>query len=212
MDPHWLVCKGESADYRSHTASGRDPVSGSRYLGTFSARGEVSAPPRRALPQITWRSHFGYQIPQLLVCIGDCADYRSYTASGTGPVSGPTSSARRQVKNARYLCTFPARGELACREYSDHWNSGESYTPRSADRGIQNHRRNKLQPETTIATNSRDYQMAKSKYKNITNRNQEHSPLQKLIRTQQYHISQSWIPKHIQTARLGLKNHISWCW
>jgi hypothetical protein len=21
---------------------------------------------------------------------------------------------------ARYLCTFPARGELACREYSDH--------------------------------------------------------------------------------------------
>ena len=22
--------------------------------------------------------------------------------------------------NARYLCTFPARGELACREYSDH--------------------------------------------------------------------------------------------
>jgi hypothetical protein len=22
--------------------------------------------------------------------------------------------------NARYLCTFPARGELACREYPDH--------------------------------------------------------------------------------------------
>jgi hypothetical protein len=22
--------------------------------------------------------------------------------------------------NAGYLCTFPARGELACREYSDH--------------------------------------------------------------------------------------------
>jgi hypothetical protein len=22
--------------------------------------------------------------------------------------------------NARYLCTFPARGELTCREYSDH--------------------------------------------------------------------------------------------
>jgi hypothetical protein len=22
--------------------------------------------------------------------------------------------------NTRYLCTFPARGELACREYSDH--------------------------------------------------------------------------------------------
>jgi hypothetical protein len=22
--------------------------------------------------------------------------------------------------NARYMCNFPARGELACREYSDH--------------------------------------------------------------------------------------------
>jgi hypothetical protein len=22
--------------------------------------------------------------------------------------------------NARYLCTFPAKGELDCREYSDH--------------------------------------------------------------------------------------------
>jgi hypothetical protein len=27
--------------------------------------------------------------------------------------------------NARYLCTFPRRGEFACREYSDHWDSGE---------------------------------------------------------------------------------------
>jgi len=51
-------------------------------------------------------------------------DYRSYTTSGTGPVlafiffqeAGP---------NARYLCTFPERGELACREYSDHYNSEE---------------------------------------------------------------------------------------
>jgi hypothetical protein len=28
--------------------------------------------------------------------------------------------------NARYLCTFPEKGELACREYSDDWDSGES--------------------------------------------------------------------------------------
>jgi hypothetical protein len=37
--------------------------------------------------------------------------------------------------NARYLCTFPERGELACREYSDsdHLDSGEGYTPRSAE-------------------------------------------------------------------------------
>jgi hypothetical protein len=34
---------------RSDTASGADPVSGSRYPGTFPARGEVSTPPGRAL-------------------------------------------------------------------------------------------------------------------------------------------------------------------
>ena len=34
---------------------------------------------------------------------------------------------------------------------------------------------NKLQEETTITTNSRDYQMVKGKYKNLTNRNQDHS-------------------------------------
>jgi hypothetical protein len=36
--------------------------------------------------------------------------------------------------------------------------------------------RNKLYPETTITTNSRDYQMEKGKCKNLTNRNQDHSP------------------------------------
>jgi hypothetical protein len=36
--------------------------------------------------------------------------------------------------------------------------------------------RNKLQPETTITTNARDYQKAKGKYKNHTNRNQDHLP------------------------------------
>jgi hypothetical protein len=34
---------------------------------------------------------------------------------------------------------------------------------------------NKLQPETAITTNTRDYQVAKGKCKNLTNRNQEHS-------------------------------------
>jgi hypothetical protein len=37
--------------------------------------------------------------------------------------------------SSRLLCTFPAGGELACREFSDHWDSGENWTPRSADRG-----------------------------------------------------------------------------
>jgi hypothetical protein len=37
-------------------------------------------------------------------------------------------------------------------------------------------KKNKLQPETTITTNSRDYQMAKGKCKHLTNRNQYSSP------------------------------------
>jgi hypothetical protein len=38
--------------------------------------------------------------------------------------------------SSRPLGTFPARGgKLACRKCSDHCYSGESWTPRSADRG-----------------------------------------------------------------------------
>ena len=49
--PQRLVCTGESTDYRIDTASGigridtasgTDPVSGSRYQGTFPTRGEES--------------------------------------------------------------------------------------------------------------------------------------------------------------------------
>jgi hypothetical protein len=49
--PQRLVYTGQSADYRSdtasgtgrsNTASGTDPVLGSRYIGTFPAKGEVS--------------------------------------------------------------------------------------------------------------------------------------------------------------------------
>jgi hypothetical protein len=36
-------------------------------------------------------------------------------------------------------------------------------------------RRNKLQPETARTFNTRDYQMVKSKCKNLTNRNQDYS-------------------------------------
>jgi hypothetical protein len=35
--------------------------------------------------------------------------------------------------------------------------------------------RNKLQPETARASNTRDYQMAKVKHKNLNNRKQDHS-------------------------------------
>jgi hypothetical protein len=37
-------------------------------------------------------------------------------------------------QSSRLLDTCPARGELACRECSDHWDSGESWNPRSATR------------------------------------------------------------------------------
>ena len=39
---------------------------------------------------------------------------------------------------------------------------------------LKNHRRNKLLPETARISNTRDYQMAKGKGKNLTNRNQDH--------------------------------------
>jgi hypothetical protein len=39
--------------------------------------------------------------------------------------------------SSRILDTFPAREELACRECSDHWDSGESWLPRSTDRGYR---------------------------------------------------------------------------
>ena len=54
----------------------------------------------------------------------------------------------------RILDTFTARGKLACKECSDLSDSVENGIPRNADRGSQNHRRNKLQPETIITTNA----------------------------------------------------------
>ena len=41
---------------------------------------------------------------------------------------------------------------------------------------LTNHRRNRLQTETAITTNTRDYQMVKGKCKNLANRNQDRSP------------------------------------
>jgi hypothetical protein len=45
-----------------------------------------------------------------------------------------TQGLRRWIR-APILWTSPAGGKFACKECSDHWNSGESWTPRSADRG-----------------------------------------------------------------------------
>ena len=47
-----------------------------------------------------------------------------------------------------------------------------SWTSRSADTGLQAHRRDKLQAETGRPTNSKSTQMVKGKHKNVTNRNQ----------------------------------------
>jgi hypothetical protein len=51
---------------------------------------------------------------------------------------------------------------------------GESQSPRSTDTGLQTHQRNKPQPETARTSNTRDYQMAKGKCKNLTNRKQDY--------------------------------------
>ena len=36
---------------------------------------------------------------------------------------------------SRLLCTSPVRQEIDYREFLEHWDSGESWTPKSADRG-----------------------------------------------------------------------------
>ena len=51
---------------------------------------------------------------------------------------------------------------------------GKSWPPRSAEKDLQTHRRYKLQPERAKTSNTRDYQVAKGKRKNLTNRNQDY--------------------------------------
>ena len=75
--PQTLVCADESVDYRSYTASGTgrrdtnfeaDPVSGSRHLGTFPARGEVSTPPERSLPEHLGESSLVLDLSETRLC------------------------------------------------------------------------------------------------------------------------------------------------
>jgi hypothetical protein len=51
---------------------------------------------------------------------------------------------------------------------------GGSWSPRSADTGLQTHRRNTLQLETARTSDTRDYQMVKGKCKNLINRDQDY--------------------------------------
>ena len=104
-----------------------------------------------------------FQVSQRPVLAGECSDLRSNIASSIGslrafifsqetelrpryldnfPARGESASRKGSdpktqevVLSSRLGSTFPARGELACRECSDYWDSGESWTPRSADRG-----------------------------------------------------------------------------
>ena len=61
-----------------------------------------------------------------------------WTLHTEGPLAHPKPRNRRTQevdRSSRLLDTCPARGELACRECSDHYDSGESWTPRTSDRG-----------------------------------------------------------------------------
>ena len=84
--------------------------------------------------------------------------HRSGRAAGTGYFLLPLAPRRWGCSTALCALVLP----------------GESWSPRSADTGLQTHRRNKLQPETARTFNARDYQMAKGKHKNLTNRNQDY--------------------------------------
>jgi hypothetical protein len=68
VEGEWAVC-------RSDTASGTDPVSGSRHPVTFSARGELSD--KEGTDCLNrWGSHLLPGLPQRLVCTGESADCR----------------------------------------------------------------------------------------------------------------------------------------
>jgi hypothetical protein len=83
---------------------------------------------------------------------------RSSRAAGTGSYRPPSAPRRRGCSAALCALVLP----------------GESWSPRSDDTGLQTHRRYKLQPETARTSNTRDYQVAKGKCKNLTNRNQDY--------------------------------------
>jgi hypothetical protein len=72
---------------RNNTASGADPILGSRHPGTFLP--EERCPPHLGgLCQSTWGSHLWSGISQRPDCVGESAKYISYEASGTSPVLG----------------------------------------------------------------------------------------------------------------------------
>jgi hypothetical protein len=128
----WSCIPGPSekpVDCRSKIASGTGPVSvlhlqpGSRSeLQTFVF-----------LPLQKWDGCQGELWPpeQRPVCSGECAECRKNIASRTGPFWAIIFSQEADL-SSKNLCYFPVRGAVACREYSEYWESGESWTPRNA--------------------------------------------------------------------------------
>jgi hypothetical protein len=74
------------------------------------------------------------RVSQRPVHAGEYVGHRSNRASWTGAFQAFILRQEAELR-PRPLHTFPDRGELTCRECSNHWVSGESWTPRSADRG-----------------------------------------------------------------------------
>jgi hypothetical protein len=103
---------------RSDTTSEADPVSGSRIRNLLCQRRGV-CPAREGLCWSTWGRNLGSQIPLRLVCRGESVEYRSTHLLGQN-LFQDFIFCQEAGPNARYMCTFPARGELACRECSDH--------------------------------------------------------------------------------------------
>jgi hypothetical protein len=95
---------------------------------------EESQPPGKApTPGLRQDLHLVSRVSQRSIHTGEPVGHRSNTTSWTVSLQSFIFSQEVQL-SSRPLCTFPARGELACREFSDHWDSGESWSPRSADR------------------------------------------------------------------------------
>jgi hypothetical protein len=131
--PQSLVCPSESAVDRSNTASGigrsytatgSDPISGSRHPGTFPARGEVSA-------LEGWDHQSRERAILCPLSLGDLFVQVSMQTAGATHLLGQALFwtfifYQEAGLNTSYLCTFPVRGKFACREYSDHWNSRKS--------------------------------------------------------------------------------------
>jgi hypothetical protein len=96
---------------------------------------EESQPPERDLtPGLRWEHHLVSKLSQRPVLPGEHAGHRSNRVFWTGSLQAFILSEKAELR-PKPMCPFPARGEFACRECSEQWDSGESWTPRSTDRG-----------------------------------------------------------------------------